>query len=280
MAKRMILILPQRHEETKVYTKRNFLKTLCETPCDFVAKNYTQMKKIDFFCCNQKTTQQQSVMKNKKALLIGASGLIGNEILKQLQSTDYSSIELLVRNKFDIQDTKITQRVVDFNQPETWESAFENADHVFCSIGTTRKKTPNLSDYRKIDFDIPVNAIKAAEKYGVDAFMLVSSVGADSASKNFYLKIKGEVEDVLKDAQIPIKGSFQPSLLLGNRKEKRFGEWIARKIMPVFNFIIPSAYKAIQANDVARAMVVAIKNQKTSYQEYQYKEMQNLIKSV
>jgi uncharacterized protein YbjT (DUF2867 family) len=213
----------------------------------------------------------------KQAILIGSSGLIGSHLLDLLIQSDYTEIQILVRQEVSISNTKITQRVVDFNQPETWEGAFENADHVFCSVGTTRKKTPNLNAYRKIDFDIPVNAIMAAEKYGVDAFMLVSSVGADSASKNFYLKIKGEVEDVLKDAQIPIKGTFQPSLLLGNRKEKRFGEWIARKILPVFNFIIPGAYKAIQAKDVALAMVSAIKNQKTSYQEYQYKEMQNQI---
>jgi uncharacterized protein YbjT (DUF2867 family) len=214
----------------------------------------------------------------KRAILIGANGLIGSHLLDFLIQSDYKEIHLLLRRAILISNTKITQRIVDFNRPETWEDVFEDCDHVYCSIGTTRKKTPGLNDYRKIDFDIPVNTIKAAEKYGAEAYMLVSSVGADSASKNFYLKIKGEVEDVLKDAQIPVKASFQPSLLLGERKEKRFGEWLARKIMPVFNFIIPAAYKAIQAKEVAQAMVKAAQTQKTSFRIYQYNEMKTLNK--
>lgn len=217
----------------------------------------------------------------KRAILIGANGLIGSHVLNFLiQSDVYDEILLLMRREISISNTKITQRIVDFNRPETWDDAFEDCDHVYCAIGTTRKKTPDLNDYRKIDLDIPVNAIQAAEKYGVDAFMLVSSVGADSTSKNFYLQIKGEVEDVLKSAQIPFKATFQPSLLLGERKEKRFGEWLARKIMPLFNFIIPAAYKAIQARDVAQAMVRATQAQKESYKVYHYNEMQKLIKSV
>ncbi len=216
----------------------------------------------------------------KRAILIGANGLIGSHILEFLIQYDYEEIQLLLRKEISISNTKITQRLVDFDGPETWEDAFEDCSHVFCAIGTTRKKTPNLNDYRKVDYDIPVNAIKAADKYGADAFMLVSSVGADATSKNFYLQIKGEVEDVLEGAQIPVKGSFQPSLLLGDRQEKRFGEWLARKIMPLFNFMIPATYKAIQAKDVALAMLRATQTQKESYQVYQYNEMQKLVKSV
>lgn len=216
----------------------------------------------------------------KRAILIGANGLIGSHILGLLVLSDFEEILILVRKEISISNSKITQRTVDFNQPETWENAFEDCDEVFCAIGTTRKKTPKLQDYRKVDFDIPANAIKAAERHGVNAFLLVSSVGADSSSKNFYLKIKGEVEDVLKDAQIPLKGTFQPSLLLGHRKEKRFGEWLARKIMPLINFLVPGPYKAIQAKDVAQSMVIAARNQKGSYKVYKYTEMQKLIKVV
>jgi uncharacterized protein YbjT (DUF2867 family) len=217
-------------------------------------------------------------MKNKKAILIGASGLIGSEILKILRNSDYASVKLLVRRKLDVSDEKIVQELVDFDNAESWVNAFQGYEHVFCSIGTTRSKTPDLLNYRKVDFDIPVNAIKAAEQCGISAFMLVSSVGADALSKNFYLKIKGEVDDVLQAANIPIKGTFRPSLLLGNRKEKRIGEWIARKTMPLFNFLVPSKYKAIQASDVAHAMLEATKKQASQFAVYQYKEIQALLK--
>jgi uncharacterized protein YbjT (DUF2867 family) len=216
----------------------------------------------------------------KKAILIGASGLIGSEILDILKASDYDSVKLLVRRKIDLSDKKIIQELVNFDQPESWASAFKGYDVVFCAVGTTRSKTPNLSAYRKIDFDIPVNAIKAAENQGVSAFMLVSSVGADADSKNFYLKIKGEVEQVLQGSSIPVKGTFQPSLLLGNRKEKRFGEWLARKIMPLFNFMVPSRYKAIQAKDVARAMTAAANIQQDKYKVYLYADMQQLTKPI
>ena len=87
----------------------------------------------------------------KRAILIGANGLIGSNILEFLIQYDYEEIQLLLRKEISISNTKITQRLVDFDGPETWEDAFEDCSHVFCAIGTTRKKTPNLNDYRKVD---------------------------------------------------------------------------------------------------------------------------------
>ena len=194
--------------------------------------------------------------KPQNALLFGASGLIGSHLLEQLIKDEaFSKVTLLLRKELPIQDPKVSQIVLDFNAPESWEKHFESVDVTFCSIGTTRNKTPDLTAYRKIDFDIPVNAIHIAEKAKVGKFMLVSSVGADAKSKNFYLKIKGEVEEILLKSKIENKGIFQPSLLLGKRKEKRTGEAIARAIVPLFNFLLPKKYKAVQASEVAREMI-------------------------
>ena len=213
-------------------------------------------------------------MKEKHALLLGASGLIGSHILKQLFGhAEYTKITLLVRKKLALENPKLSQVVVDFNDPDSWASTFENVDVVYCAIGTTRSKTPDLTMYRKVDYDIPVNAIMNAEKNHVPQFMLVSSVGADEKSKNFYLKIKGDVEAELNKAQIDVRGVFQPSLLLGERKEKRFGEGIAKVIMPLLNFIVPMKYKAIHASDVAMAMIRASLNQGTGYKVYLYHDM-------
>lgn len=217
-------------------------------------------------------------MKSNHALVLGASGLIGSELLALLiADPDFSKVTLLLRKPLEVKDAKVIQHVVDFGQAESWRDKFENVDLVFCAVGTTRNKTPNLVDYRKVDYDIPMHAIAFSESAQVEKFMLVSSVGADAKSKNFYLKIKGEVEDVLEKAQIPVRGVFQPSLLLGKRKEKRFGENLARIIMPVFNFLIPTKYKAIQADCVANAMVVASKIQQENTRTYLYKDMNSHI---
>jgi len=217
-------------------------------------------------------------MKTKHALLIGASGLIGSHILTQLLSNaQYHKITVLVRKKLPVDFPKAQQIVVNFDDTASWADLFQEVDVVFCSIGTTRSKTPDLKQYRKVDFDIPVHAIRSAEKHRVPQFMLVSSVGADAESKNFYLKIKGEVEDVLNQANIEVRGIFQPSLLLGDRKEKRFGEGIARVIMPVFNFLVPMKYKAIQAAAVARAMIGATTTQKAGSKVYWYREMMSEV---
>ncbi len=216
-------------------------------------------------------------MQNNHALVLGASGLIGSQLVEQLiNDPNFSKITLLLRKELHIKSEKIEQKIVDFQRPNSWKVYFENVDVVFCAVGTTRSKTPDLDAYRKIDFDIPVVALFFAEENRVDRFMLVSSIGADSKSKNFYLKIKGEVEDELNQRKIKIRGVFQPSLLLGKRQEKRFGEGLARVIMPLFNFLIPFKYKAVEAKVVARAMVQASKSQIEKFKVYQYKEMTEL----
>jgi uncharacterized protein YbjT (DUF2867 family) len=104
---------------------------------------------------------------------------------------------------------------------------------------------------------------------------LVSSVGADSSSSNFYLRLKGEVEQAIEKMPIPYVGIFQPSLLLGNRNEFRLGERISQLIMPVFSFVIPSKYKPIAAKQVAKAMIrEAIQDQKGVHR-YTYTGIQN-----
>ena len=214
------------------------------------------------------------ISKNQHVLLIGASGLIGSHLLQQLiDNTDISKITLLLRRELPVKSPKVMQVTVDFSDYDSWMGYFKDIDAVFCSIGTTRSKTPALAEYRKVDFDIPAQAILAAEKNQVAKFMLVSSVGAESNSKNFYLKIKGEVEAVLNQSNIPTRGIFQPSLLLGERKEKRFGEAVARFIMPLFNFLVPMKYKAIKAKEVANAMIRAAQIQTEKNRVYLYKDM-------
>ncbi len=192
----------------------------------------------------------------EKVAVIGSSGLIGGHLVEELlKDSTLSEIRLLVRRKNNFNDPRIKQVLVDFTNQQQFKDALLGCDHLFCAIGTTRKKTPNLKEYRKIDFDIPVTAAKLGVETGVKGFHLVSAIGASSKSSNFYSKMKGEVEDAIAVLPIPQIGFYRPSLLLGKRNETRIAESISAIIMHLFAFLIPTEYKPIQAATVARAMV-------------------------
>jgi uncharacterized protein YbjT (DUF2867 family) len=208
------------------------------------------------------------------AAVIGATGLIGSHILNELiNDLTFSEIRLLVRRPFEVADIRVKIIQLDFTDIKAFRAALQGCEHVFCSIGTTRAKTPDLKVYRKIDFDIPVTAAQLCAENGVAGFHLVSAVGANSRSRNFYSQIKGEVEDVISALNIPQIGIYRPSLLLGNRKEVRIAETISARIMPVFSFLIPSVYKPVKASQVAKAMVRHARNATAGLRIYHYADM-------
>lgn len=192
-----------------------------------------------------------------KVAVIGASGLIGGYLVQHLLAEpSVQHVKILVRKKIDLAHDKLEQVLVNFEDPSTLTSALEGVNDVFVSVGTTQAKVKgDRSAYRKVDYDIPVNAARAAKDQACGTFLLVSSVGADANASNFYLKLKGEVEKEIKKMDLPSVFIFRPSMLLGNRSEFRLGEKIGQAIMRLFNWLIPSKYKAINANDVARSMV-------------------------
>ena len=166
------------------------------------------------------------------ATLIGATGLIGNYLLEELLQDDYfDKVKILIRRPMEFSHPKLEKKLVDFNDGDSMLVALSNSDVVFCSIGTTQKKVKGDKDaYRKIDYDIAVNAARFSKMVGCETFVLVSSVGANSKSNNFYLKLKGEIEDAVKETGIHSINIMRPSVLLGDRKEKRLAESISKKI--------------------------------------------------
>jgi len=159
-------------------------------------------------------------MKQKSAIILGSSGLIGSYLLEYLQNDEsFSSVKILVRKPIQIENPKVIVSIVDFNKIESLKSEIKDVDIIYCAIGTTTKKVGgDKSKYRQIDFDIPVNAARIGIENGCSKFVIVSSLGANSQSNNFYLKLKGEVEDTLSNLKFPSLLIFQPSLLLGKRK--------------------------------------------------------------
>ena len=136
-------------------------------------------------------------------------------------------------------------------------------DDCFFCIGTTKKDTPNKNEYRRIEYDIPVNIAKIAKLNSINSFYYVSSMGANSNVSNSYLRNKGEVEDELAKLNFNKLAILKPSLLLGNRKKFRLGERIAQLIMTKLTFIFMGKmkkYKPIKAIDVVKAMINITKN--------------------
>ena len=215
----------------------------------------------------------------KKATLIGATGLIGGHLLKCLEEdAAYESIRLLVRRPFKPSSPKTTATIIDFGDATSFRNAIKGSDVIFCAIGTTQQKVGGDKEaYRKIDFDIAVNAAHYGQESGCLHFVLVSSVGANSQASNFYLQLKGEIEEAIQAAGLPAVSIFQPSMLLGNRQEKRIGERIGQVAMSTLSFLIPSKYKPIEASEVAKAMAAIGKQEMSGVKKYTYREMKALL---
>lgn len=191
-----------------------------------------------------------------KILLVGASGLVGSHLVSHLLKQD-SVQELILLNRTNINrtDSKLIQHKVNFEH--LTDDLFEGVDAVFCCVGTTMKKAGSKHAQWKVDYDIPVYLAQLAKKNDVESFSIISSLGADHKSKNFYLKMKGEVEKVLSQLNIPSVNIFRPSLLLGDRTESRPAEDIAKIFMPLMRPVLTGKwrkYRPIYAEVVAKAM--------------------------
>lgn len=190
----------------------------------------------------------------RKACILGATGLVGSELLQLLLSDEsYDEVFVYTRKSLNISHPRLTEKVGNLLKEDFFKDPIR-AEHVFCCIGTTQSKTPDVSDYKQVDFGIPVHSAHAGLAGDMKKFLVVSSLGANADSKMFYPRVKGQMEDALRKMDIPHLHIFRPSMLLGKRDEFRFGEAFGKVVMKVLGFLIPSKYKGIEASDVAKAM--------------------------
>ncbi|MFA7229426.1 MAG: NAD(P)H-binding protein [Melioribacteraceae bacterium] len=193
----------------------------------------------------------------KTAIVIGATGLIGKQItLNLLKDERYSKIKIFARRESGIKSSKLEEHIVDFGQIEKWKSEVAG-DELYSAMGTTIKKAGSKDNQYKIDFTYQYETARAAAENGVEKYLLVSSAGANYKSSNFYLRIKGELEE--KSVQLPFKkiSIFRPSILLGMREEERFAERIGIPLAKGITSLIPllKKYKPIEGKTVAEAMI-------------------------
>ena len=194
----------------------------------------------------------------KSAIVFGATGLIGGFVLKLLLEDDrYTKVTLLSRRILEVEHEKLEQQIVNFESLMSFRSLV-TCDHLYCCLGTTMKKAGSKEEFIKIDHDMPLRIAKFANENKVQYFALVSSVGANAASSNFYSNTKGLLEENIKEQFQQKLGIFRPSLLLGDRKEVRRAEKIGQSFFPLLNPILVGSlkkYKAIKAETVAKAMI-------------------------
>jgi uncharacterized protein YbjT (DUF2867 family) len=189
----------------------------------------------------------------RTAVIAGATGLVGGHCLRRLASApEYSRVVALVRRPSGVPQ----ERMTDFDRlaPDDVE---EGAD-VFCALGTTIKKAGSQKAFRRVDFEYPVALARLAEQRGSPRFLVVSSVGADPGSSNFYLRTKGEMEREIAALPFEAVHIFRPSFLIGDRQESRPGERIAIALARPLGFVLGGPlrkYRAITAECVAAAMV-------------------------
>src|SRR5262245_20073402 len=153
----------------------------------------------------------------RTAIVIGSTGLVGSELVKQLQdSKEYSSILLLNRKPSGYRHTKINEKIIRFDSPDL---SGVTGDDVFCAIGTTLRKPGSKQAQYKIDCEYPSTIAALLKNQGSQQFILVSSLGADFSSGNFYLRTKGQLEKNVIAMGFERVLILRPSLLLGKRKE-------------------------------------------------------------
>lgn len=192
-----------------------------------------------------------------RATVLGATGLVGKNIVKLLIDDDrFSHVSAIVRRSVEIKNDKLTEIVVDFDKPETYTDRIEG-DIIFLCMGTTIKKAGSKDAQYKVDYTYQYNIAKAASDNDVKRCVIISSAMADPDARMFYPRMKGELERDVKNLNFGKIYILRPSVLKGEREEKRFGETAAARVV---DFILPvmpwlKKYKPIEGAQVAKAAV-------------------------
>ena len=210
-------------------------------------------------------------MQGKSATLVGASGLVGGELLNYLlNGPEYARVLILVRRPLGIKHPKLEEQVIEFEYLARYKDCFKVND-VFCCLGTTIKKAGTQEAFKKVDVDYPLEIAKLAEEMQADKLLIISSMGANPKSSVFYSRMKGLLEKRLNEIGINSLHIFRPSLLLGNRKEFRFGETASAFLSKGLSFVFVGSlkkYKPIAAKTVASGMYKAAQRKENGIHIY------------
>jgi uncharacterized protein YbjT (DUF2867 family) len=212
-------------------------------------------------------------MSGRTALLAGGTGLVGHACLQALlEDPAYEKVIALTRRAFTGPASPKLMPVL-FTQESIGSLALPPVTDVFCALGTTIRKAGSQQAFRQVDFDLPMSVARLGLGCGAKSFILCSSVGADSASRNFYLRTKGELEQALQALPFTSVQILRPSILVGSREESRPGEaagvWLGR----LFQFALAGSlrrYRPVSAQAVGQAMAAAARDAQSQKAVYEY----------
>ena len=217
----------------------------------------------------------------KRAIVFGASGFVGSHLLSELlNNSDYELITAVARKSLNITHPRLRTVIADYNSLAGVKSEIA-ADEVFLALGTTRKNSPEKAEYCQADHDYPVLAARIAKERGAKSVFLVTAVGANPHSKFFYVRTKGETERDVIALNFEHTHIFRPSMIMGNRKEKR--SLLEEALMRFWSALNPlliwkgDKYKGITGEDIATALIKSAKNQTEKVKIYHWREMHDLL---
>ena len=217
----------------------------------------------------------------KKAIVFGSSGFVGSHLFSELlNSPDYGQVTAVVRKSLNITHPKLRTLIGDYYSLAGVKSEIA-ADEVFIALGTTKTSSPKEAEYYQVDHDYSVLAARIAKERGAKSVFLVTAVGANPKSKFFYVRTKGETERDVIALNFEHTHIFRPSMIMGNRKEKR--SLLEEALMRFWSALNPlltwkgDKYKGITGGDIAKAMIKSAKNQTEKLKIYHWREMHELL---
>lgn len=202
-------------------------------------------------------------MELRTALLAGASGLVGSQLLRLLlDAGEYQRTHAVTRRPLTLDHARLANRIMPLEQVEARLVGLR-CDDAFCCVGTTRRTAGSDDELRRVDVDLVLSFARAALACGAQRLVVISSAGASATSRHLYLRIKAEMETRLAELRFPSLDVLRPGLLLGWRAEVRPAELAGALIMPLVNPLLRgrlATYRAIPVGDVAAAMLGAARS--------------------
>lgn len=217
---------------------------------------------------------------SRTALVAGGSGLVGRALLPLLLAApEYARVQAISRRPLPIEHARLANRVLRFDAPLDTQLKGLMVQDAFCCLGTTLRVAGSQAAFRAVDHDLVLAFARAASAAGAERLVIVSSVGADAASNNFYLRVKGETERDLEALRLRSLDILQPSLLLGARREWRGLELAAQIAGWTLGPLLMgswSRYRPIEASVVAAAMRGAARGGRLGTTRYLYPALRRL----
>ncbi|HEY0669401.1 MAG TPA: NAD-dependent epimerase/dehydratase family protein [Sphingobacteriaceae bacterium] len=214
-----------------------------------------------------------------KAIVLGASGLIGSNLVRVLiRDKIFDEVILLVRKKLDISSSIVRQKIINFDLIEEYQDELYG-NVIFSCLGTTRSQVADYQEYRNIDVNYPKKIAEVAAKHGVEQFHVISSMGANKNSFSSYLKLKGELEEALKNIPFKSLHIYRPSFITGERVKKRISDYIVTPLMKFINPVLSGSlkkYRSIEASVIANAMIKKASENLTGIFIYESDQIQDI----